>query len=416
MRSRMDVLRDRAKPGRGSMEHQKLKADLGGVEPAPDHPLYPEFVRLTDPKPMGRPVAPEVSRGDRPKAGTPEYNTWWRNNTDQGRAMYERQMARQIAEYHGGEFGSGARRRADQRRAEQAKKFYGIEDQEAANMLAAQYPTGEFPPPLTTSQYEEEGKTRWWPMEQSEYGHEARPVEDVHGVRVSSVEVFQRAAASSWRSSATTTKKPKVRKPEEVWYDVHKHPEGVPGGMGKSPEHHLRGRGWQGHQINEGSGKKTIQYRNTKHPDFVISYGGGSSTKPDHNFRVLYMGTNANIPKVTRSYSVAEAMNKVEELHDLHNGLVVQPMTYGAAIQPPNMIPPSRQKQPGGVIRPAKPRDMTEADAYPDFSEQPEKSRNWWNPEHRYQIHEIPDPPPFRAKETTKTSYVFEIANREDWR
>lgn len=125
--------------------------------------------------------------------------------------------------------------------------------------------------------------------------------------------------------------KPKVRAPEEVWYDVHKHPEGVPGGMGKSPEHHLRGRGWNGHEINEGSGKKTIQYRNQKHPDFVISYGGGTSTKPDHNFRVLYMGTNTNIPKVTRSYSVAEAMNKVEELHQLHNGLVVQPMTHAAA-------------------------------------------------------------------------------------
>lgn len=124
---------------------------------------------------------------------------------------------------------------------------------------------------------------------------------------------------------------PKVRAPEEVWYDVHKHPEGVPGGMGKSPEYHLRNRGWTGHEIN-GAGSKTMQYRNHEHPDFVVSYGGGTPQKPDHNFRVLYMGGNTNIPKVTRAYSVAEAMNKVEELHGLHNGLVVQPMTHGAAL------------------------------------------------------------------------------------
>lgn len=137
-------------------------------------------------------------------------------------------------------------------------------------------------------------------------------------------------------SATKPTKKtaPKVRAPEEVWYDVHKHPAGVPGGMGKSPEHHLRARGWTGHEINEGSGKKTIQYRNLKHPDFVVSYGGGTPQKPDHNFRVLYMGGNTNIPKVTRAYSVAEAMNKVEELHGLHNGLVVQPMTHGASVGP----------------------------------------------------------------------------------
>lgn len=126
-------------------------------------------------------------------------------------------------------------------------------------------------------------------------------------------------------------KTPKVRAPEEVWYDVHKHPEGVPGGMGKSPEYHLRNRGWTGHEIN-GAGSKTIQYRNHEHPDFVVSYGGGTPQKPDHNFRVLYMGGNKNIPRVTRAYSVAEAMNKVEELHGLHNGLIVQPMTHGAAL------------------------------------------------------------------------------------
>lgn len=131
-------------------------------------------------------------------------------------------------------------------------------------------------------------------------------------------------------AAATKTKTPKVRKPEEVWYDVHKHPEGVPGGMGKSPEHHLRNRGWTAHEIN-GSTSKTIQYHNPKHPDFVISYGGGSSTKPDHNFRVLYMGTNRNIPKVHRAYSVADAMNKVEELHQLQSGMVVQPMTHDSA-------------------------------------------------------------------------------------
>lgn len=128
---------------------------------------------------------------------------------------------------------------------------------------------------------------------------------------------------------ADTKKKP--RKPEEVWYDVHKHPEGVPGGMGKSPEYHLRNRGWNGHEINEGSGKKTIQYRNHNFPDFVVSYGGGTSTKPDHNFRVLYMGTNRNIPKVHNTYSVADAMNKVEELHKLQSGLVVQPMIHDSA-------------------------------------------------------------------------------------
>jgi hypothetical protein len=201
------------------------------------------------------------------------------------------------------------------------------------------------------------------------------------------------------------SKAPKVRAPEEVWYDVHKHPEGVPGGMGKSPEHHLRGRGWTSHEIN-GSTNKTIQYHNHKYPDFVISYGGGSAEKPDHNFRVLYLGTNHHVPKVNRAYSVAEAMNKVEELHQLHNGLVVQPMTHGAA--------QSQQKQPAqpvlpSVPPPAKPRDMTKADAYPQFPDQPEKGRNWWNPEHGG-VKEIPEPPqpkptppPLLAPTTTTT-------------
>lgn len=145
-----------------------------------------------------------------------------------------------------------------------------------------------------------------------------------------------RRGQDTGRLAATKAKsklKPKPpRKPEEIWYDVHKHPSGVPGGMGKAPEHHLRNRGWNGHEINEGSGKKTIQYRNHKYPDFVISYGGGTSQKPDHNFRVLYMGTNANVTKIHRAYSVAEAMDKVEELHRLDTGLVVQPMIHGAAV------------------------------------------------------------------------------------
>lgn len=128
--------------------------------------------------------------------------------------------------------------------------------------------------------------------------------------------------------AATKTTKPKPpRKPEERWYDLHKHPEGVPGGMGLSPEHHLRNRGWTGHTINESAGRKTVQYRNQDHPDFVISYGGGTSQKPDHNFRVLYMGTNTNIPKVHHTYSVADAMNKVEELHQMQDGYTVQPLT-----------------------------------------------------------------------------------------
>lgn len=155
-----------------------------------------------------------------------------------------------------------------------------------------------------------------------------------------------------------TDKKPKPpRKPEEVWYDVHKHPEGVPGGMGKSPEYHLRNRGWVGHEINEGSGKKTIQYRNHSYPDFVISYGGGTSTKPDHNFRVLYMGTNRNIPKVHNAYSVADAMNKVEELNKLQSGLVVQPMTaHQAGARPPyTMSNPPPDREPRQFVAPNAP-------------------------------------------------------------
>lgn len=131
-------------------------------------------------------------------------------------------------------------------------------------------------------------------------------------------------------AAAKPKKTPKKLDPEEIWYHVHKHPEGVAGGMGKSPEHHLRNRGWSSHEIH-GSSSKTIQYRNHKYPDFVISYGGGSSTKQDHNFRVMYMGANANIAKVHRAYSVAEAMDKVEELHKMSNGLVVQPMIYSSS-------------------------------------------------------------------------------------
>lgn len=217
--------------------------------------------------------------------------------------------------------------------------------------------------------------------------------------------------------AAKPAAKPKPpRKPEEVWYDVHKHTEGVPGGMGKSPEYHLRNRGWNGHEINEGSGKKTIQYRNHDHPDFVISYGGGTSTKPDHNFRVLYMGGNTNVPKVTRAYSVAEAMNRVEELHGLHNGLVVQPMTHAAAQAP------AQPKQPAlpVVPKPAQPRDMTNADSYPQFPDQPEKGRAWWNPTHD-QLKEIPDPPKVTPPKTVAACVVcskvaaLQRAKQETW-
>ncbi len=205
---------------------------------------------------------------------------------------------------------------------------------------------------------------------------------------------------------AETKKKPaKPREPEQVWYDVHKHPAGVPGGMGKSPEHHLRGRGWSGHEINEGSGKKTIQYRNHKYPDFVISYGGGTSTKPDHNFRVMYMGVNANIPKVNNTYSVADAMNKVEELHQLQSGLVVQPMTHGAATAPKAKTttpkPQSNISQQNTFVAPDQPStvpDMTDDDAYPigppkvTFPTKPDPEKDW--PEkQKPQLKQIPDAP-----------------------
>ncbi len=228
----------------------------------------------------------------------------------------------------------------------------------------------------------------------------------------------------AWEITAAAKAKPKApRKPEEVWYDVHKHPAGVPGGMGLSPEHHLRGRGWSGYEINEGSGKKTIQYRNQKFPDFVVSYGGGTATKPDHNFRVLYMGVNTNIPKVHNTYSVAEAMNKVEELHKLNNGLVVQPMIHDSAVAP------SQQKQPGmvKVPKPAEPRDMTKADAYPQFPSQPEHERTWTN--RAPQLKEIPDPPPVRAPKPGPTKAysrapegplarafaAFRMAQQDNW-
>jgi len=387
MPSRMEVLRERAKPSRGSVEHQQLKGALRGVEPGPEHPLYEDYIRLTDPKPMGRPVADEVARGERPRAGTPEYNNWWRGNTEAGQLMYKRQKERQVDEYHGGGYGSGARLRARQRRVQQAKDFYGIDDHAAAEELADQYPTGNFPSPLTTHQYQEEGKTRWWPTELSPVGDRVReePVPDVHGVRVSSV--WQSLTVeSSWEAQAAAKRKPakpKVRKPEEVWYDVHKHPSGTPGGMGKSPEHHLRNRGWNGHEINEGSGKKTMQYMNHDFPDFVISFGGGSSTKPDHNFRVLYIGTNSNIPKITRAYSVAEAMNKVEELQKLEGGMIVQPMTHdaAAAVQPSTQKP-VKPRNPKDVASDGLP-DMNLDNAFPigpppkDFPSTPDKESDW---------------------------------------
>ncbi len=197
------------------------------------------------------------------------------------------------------------------------------------------------------------------------------------------------------RTSAAAKKPKPPRKPEEAWYDVHKHPEGVPGGMGKSPEHHLKNRGWKGHEINEGSGKKTIQYRHQDYPNFVISYGGGSGTKPDHNFRILHMGINSNVPKVTRAYSVAEAMNKVEELHGLNNGLVVQPMTYGAAVEW---------------------RDMTDHDHHPigapdpEFPTKPDAESDWVKPKAPLK------PKPSKAKKPPSVvAAVLRTAQAETW-
>lgn len=225
-------------------------------------------------------------------------------------------------------------------------------------------------------------------------------------------EIFKLALSNSWERLAATKRKPtkpKVRKPEEVWYDVHKHPDGVPGGMGKAPEHHLRARGWNPHEINEGSGKKTIQYRSHDFPDFVLSYGGGSSQKPDHNFRVLYMGTNRNVPKVTRAYSVAEAMNKVEELHQLHlSGFVVQPMTHGAmslATQPYV----TRDNTFVAPVPKKRRRDMSVDDFHPigkierEFPTKPDQESDWT------QLKEIPDPPKPKKKS------ALELAEQPTW-
>lgn len=401
MRSRMDVLYDRAKPSRGSVEHQQLKAELGGVEPGPDHPRFEDFIRLTEPKSMGRPRIE-----GQPPAGTSEYNTWWRANTEGGQASYERQKVRQVEKYHQGPKGSGARLRADQRarqrgiedsreqpnweygqeyerRIQQVMKYYKIDDRSVAAQVAKSHPTGDLPRSLN-------------------------------------LRLAMATVSGTWEEEAEThlaaAKKPKPkkpRKPEEVWYDVHKHPEGVPGGMGKSPEHHLKNRGWSGHEINESAGRKTIQYRNHEHPDFVISYGGGTSQKPDHNFRVLYMGTNTNIPKVTRSYSVAEAMNKVEELHQLQSGLVVQPMIHGAGIGSlPNI------SQHGTFVAPTlvKPRNMNEDDndhpighEPPDFPTRPDQAQDWTKPQ--VQVKEIKEPKPAPKKAVS----VFQRAEQNTW-
>jgi len=489
MPDRMQVLRDRAKPSRGSIEHQKLKADLGGVAPAEDHPLYHEYLRLTDPKPMGRPVAPEVERGERPRAGTTEYNEWWRKNTDAGQAMYEQQKARQVQQYHDGPYASGARRRADQRaRLEEdgraMKMLDRIEDmksrgqtfspeQERAMVDRARrlssvgdrfsVVTNMYDPP---ERFDPLGHSRlgsgddfslWYQRDPEESAHHITATSSDNGIvghfywgdqdgRILGVHVhpsFQRrglatmmhnsakALSSSsgfvdpvhsdnqtpdgeaWARYVTgaTKAKPKPkppRKPEEVWYDVHKHPEGVPGGMGKSPEHHLRNRGWRGHEINEGSGKKTIQYRHQDYPNFVISYGGGSGTKPDHNFRILHMGINSNVPKVTRAYSVAEAMNTVERLHGLNNGLVVQPMTHDSAVaQPlgPSEIPDVPQ------IPDAPHRDMDVADNYPDFPSQPTHTERWRNPNRNFELRQIPDPPNWRSSSWEEVSPAHSLSS-----
>lgn len=243
-------------------------------------------------------------------------------------------------------------------------------------------------------------------------------------------------------------KKPKPkppRKPEEVWYDVHKHPEGTPGGMGLSPEHHLRNRGWKAHEIH-GATSKTIRYHNPKHPDFMIAYGGGSGTKPDHNFRITYVGTNPNIPKVHRAYSVAEAMNKVEELHQMNAGHVVLPMTHGAATGVPGTAPykPSVAQQPyvnkqNLFVPPVPPktrRDMTKDDYFPigdldtAYPTKPDKESDW---EQQPQLNEIKPPvtkvprpgprvlrpgvpvAPKPKPRYSKVTAVLEIAERDTW-
>jgi hypothetical protein len=230
--------------------------------------------------------------------------------------------------------------------------------------------------------------------------------------------------AADWDETrlAATKKKPKPkppRKPEEVWYDVHKHPEGVPGGMGKSPEHHLRNRGWTSREIH-GATSKTMQYHNPSFPDFVISYGGGTSTKPDHNFRVLYMGTNRNVPKVHHTYSVADAMNKVEELHSMQSGHVVLPMTHGASLATqPNV---SENNTFVATPQPKRRRDMNKDDAHPigppptytneRFPTRPDEHSDWVEPK---QLQEIPDPPKATPKKQSRVGAVYQRADQESW-
>ncbi len=241
-----------------------------------------------------------------------------------------------------------------------------------------------------------------------------------------SVSVFKVTGAGDWDQSkmaAAKSKPKKPRKPEEIWYDIHKHPEGVPGGMGKAPEHHLKARGWMSHEINEASGKKTIQYRSHDFPDFVLSYGGGSGSKPDHNFRVLYLGTNRNVPKVTRSYSVAEAMNKVEELHALQSGHVVVPMVHDASS--PTAVVPSiagqdqitRNKTFVAPQQKKRRQDMSVDDFYPigkprkdvqnPFPTRPDEESDWVEP--KMQVQEIK---PVRSK--PKVSF-YRLAQADDW-
>lgn len=242
--------------------------------------------------------------------------------------------------------------------------------------------------------------------------------------------------AESWEDLQTfgaskSTKKPKVRKPEEVWYDVHKHPEGVPGGMGRSPEHHLRGRGWRSHEIH-GATNKTIQYHNPKYPDFVISYGGGSGTKPDHNFGITYLGTNTNVPKKHRAYSVAEAMNKVEELHQLQAGHIVLPMTHAAySTRVPSVSSQPSVSQQGTYVAPVLPkmrRDMNhDPHDHPigppeiDLPTQPDRASDWPKKQ-KPQVQEIKPPvpkskpkPAAAPKPTTTKQQTLKYGVRETW-
>ena len=413
--TRMEILQQRSSPngiarGRGTQEHVDLRNALDRgprgklLEPGPDHPLYDEYMRLTAPRKPGRQPAPQAVPKD-PELIRQEQAEYLRN--------YRRD--RETAEQRQRNVDQTARRIQLQRRTEQAKQFYGIDDQDAAEMLAEQYPPfTEFPPPLTTQQYEEEGKTRWWPEYTQGKGKGLGPIPDAFGNRVT--HVLQRAAADTWEEHVAAAKakpKPKKpRKPEEVWYDVHKHPEGVPGGMGKSPEYHLRNRGWQGHAINSATGK-TMQYMHPDHPDFVISFGGGSSTKPDHNFRIMYMGDNKNIPKETLAYQPSEAMNKVEELSKIQPGHIVVPMTHDSAVTTP--LPPSLQRnQPGTKVpKTPKPRDMDEADSYPDFPSKPEGVSESWNDRHDKQLKEIPDPPIDHPPK--RVASILDMAKLDSW-